>query len=36
MKSQNKDEQYKEIYKGKENHYEVKNIMLNTDYEFRI
>ena len=36
MKLQNKDEQYKGVYKGKENHYEVKNLMLNSDYEFRI
>ena len=36
MKSQSKDEQYNEVYKGKENHYEVKNLMINTDYEFII
>ena len=36
MKSSNKDEQYKEIYKGKENHYEINNLMSDIDYEFKI
>ena len=36
MKKENKDEKFKEIYRGNETNYKINNLIANTYYEFRI